>query len=247
MMKKILITLLLFALLCPMFLFFSPKAEAASYTAAQWKTLADRFNVFLCGDKTNDMSNSSVKAIVTKIDNNCTTYWTKLKNMRSAGVTKGLFDESVDNPNEMGWQYIYLWYMAQAYGTYGSLCARDGHLLEQTTDLALTLGPLLLVRVECTDLVDDTLQNRDDRLRRALHKRILPSVDPDGEVGRIVDFAEIVSQQVHQRGLTASPLALQSDCDRGVCQLDILDKGILVDLNTEQILLGVFTRNINNA
>ena len=116
-------------MVCSFFLGLSPKVEAATYTAAQWKDLAGRFKVYLCGDSSNDMTNSSIKAMVTTIDNNCTTYWTQLKNMRSSGVTKGLFDASVDDPNEMGWQYIYLWYMARAYGTSGSQYYKNADLL----------------------------------------------------------------------------------------------------------------------
>ena len=129
MLKKSVSLLLLLTLLLPLLCISSPKAEAASYTAAQWKTLTDRFHVFLCGTTDNDMNNSAVKTIVTKIDNNAATYWNKLKEMRTAGVTNGLFDQSIDNPNEMGWQYIYLWYMAQAYGTYGSKYYQNADLL----------------------------------------------------------------------------------------------------------------------
>ncbi len=129
MLKKLVCILLSLVTVCSFFLGFSPKAEAATYSASQWKSLADRFEVYLCGDSNNDVSNSSIKAIVTKIDNNATTYWTQLKNMRSSGVTKGLFDASIDNPNEMGWQYIYLWYMTQAYGTSGSQYYKNADLL----------------------------------------------------------------------------------------------------------------------
>ena len=129
MLKKSVCILLCVIMIGSIFLITSPKAEAATYTSAQWKDLAGRFKVYLCGDSSNDMTNSSVKAMVTTIDNNCTTYWTQLKNMRSAGVTKGLFDASIDDPNEMGWQYIYLWYMARAYGTSGSQYYKNADLL----------------------------------------------------------------------------------------------------------------------
>ncbi|MBR4308911.1 MAG: hypothetical protein IKT58_04855, partial [Oscillospiraceae bacterium] len=129
MFKKLTCILLCVIMLCSICLVITPKADAATYTSAQWKELAKSFQVYLCGDSSNDMTNSSIKAIVTTIDNNCITYWTKLKNMRSSGVTKGLFDASIDDPNEMGWQYIYLWYMARAYGTYGSQYYKNADLL----------------------------------------------------------------------------------------------------------------------
>ena len=128
MMKKILSMILLLAMLFPVLCVTAPKAEAA-YTAAQWKVLATKFNTFLCGTTDNDMSNSSVKQIVTKIDNNCKSYWDKLKAVRSSGSTAGLFDNKIDNAEEMGWQYTYLWYMAQAYGTSGSTYYKNADLL----------------------------------------------------------------------------------------------------------------------
>ncbi len=128
MMKKILSMILLLSMLLPVVCVTAPKAEAA-YTAQQWKVLGNKFYTFLCGSTNNDMTNSSVKQIVTKIDSNCKTYWDKLKTVRSSGSTAGLFDNKIDNAEEMGWQYTYLWYMAQGYGTYGSAYYGNAQLL----------------------------------------------------------------------------------------------------------------------
>ena len=72
MMKKILSMILLLAMLLPVLCIIAPKAEAA-YTAEQWMVLGNKFHTFLCGSTDNDMTNPSVKQIITKIDSNCKT------------------------------------------------------------------------------------------------------------------------------------------------------------------------------
>lgn len=120
--------------------------------------------------------------------------------------------------------------MVTADSSGSHLCAHRCHLLEQTADFALAFLPVLGGGVQGTNLSDDTLQNADDGLCGGLHQRILPRVNPDGEIGRVVHIAEVVAQLVHQRGFTTSPLALKGNGDGGVGQSDVFDECVLIDL-----------------
>ena len=129
----------------------------------------------------------------------------------------------------------------------GHLCTHLGHLLEQLAYFLLAVVPPLVARVEGTYLVDDAVEDAHDSLVGRLHQRVLPSVDPYRIERSALIVAEIPPQQVHQRRLATTPLALQGDGDRCICMLDKIYQRILIYIDAEKVVLVVLTRYVDNA
>ena len=133
MMKRILSRLLLVALFLSMVPSMSFEALGATYTTADWNALRNNWKVSICGDDSVDWSDPEIKKIVGQtnsagvstsgISYNGGKYWRDLESNRSnSGRIFGSTDITITvSSDTMRKQFVYLMYMAKAYGTRGAV------------------------------------------------------------------------------------------------------------------------------
>ena len=132
MLKRILSLLLIAAMLLPMLPQLGLKADAATYTTADWNELRNNWKVASCGDDSVDWSDPEIQKIVgvknssgvstSGISYNGGKYWRDLESNRSnSGRVFGSTNITITVPSDtMRKQFGYLLYMAKAYGTRGT-------------------------------------------------------------------------------------------------------------------------------
>jgi len=133
MIKRLLCVLLFLTLLLPVMQQILPSAQAATYTTADWNALRNNYKVSICGDDTVDWTDPEIQRIVgvtnssgvttSGISYNGGKYWLDLEKNRSNarrifGSTNITITVSSDTMRK---QFVYLMYMAKAYGTRGSV------------------------------------------------------------------------------------------------------------------------------
>ncbi len=130
--KRCFAILLLLVLLVQLLPLQAPKAQAASYTDADWDFLLQKWKKVLCGDENVDWNDPEIKKIVgavnssglssSGISNNGGKYWLDLEaNRQNPNRVFGKTDITIHIPSDtMRKQLVYLCYMAKAYGTPGT-------------------------------------------------------------------------------------------------------------------------------
>lgn len=89
-----------------------------TYTKDDWKQLKDNWRKYLVGDETKDLNNEWIKEAIALVDRNCEL---SMQSMNRNGGVFALFGTvPCTESGHMTTQYGKLWYMAEAYGTYGS-------------------------------------------------------------------------------------------------------------------------------
>lgn len=89
-----------------------------TYTKADWKQLKDKWRKYLVGDETKDLNNEWIKTALAQVDKNCEV---SMSSMNKGGDILALFGTvPCTESGNMTTQYAKLYYMAEAYGTYGS-------------------------------------------------------------------------------------------------------------------------------
>ena len=133
MMKRMLGLLLLVAMLLSLVPVMSLEALGATYTTADWNALRNNWKVSICGDDSVDWSDPEIKKIVGQtnsagvstsgISYNGGKYWRDLESNRSnSGRIFGSTDITITvSSDTMRKQFVYLMYMAKAYGTRGAV------------------------------------------------------------------------------------------------------------------------------
>ena len=108
-------------------------AKGASYTTADWNALRNNWKVSICGDDTIDWDDPEIQKIVgvtnssgvssSGISYNGGRYWKDLENNRSnSGRIFGSTNITITVASDtMRKQFVYLMYMAKAYGTRGAV------------------------------------------------------------------------------------------------------------------------------
>ncbi len=132
-MKKILCWILLVAMLLPMLPQMSFEAGAATYTTADWDALRNNWKVSIVGDDNIDWDDPEIKKIVGQtnssglsssgISYNGGKYWMDLESNRSnSGRIFGSTNITITvSSDTMRKQFLYIMYMAKAYGTKGTV------------------------------------------------------------------------------------------------------------------------------
>ncbi len=125
---------------------FTLSVYGASYTDEQWEDLILRYRQAFYGTEDVDWTDPQIRAIVGEKDHHGVTvsgtayqggkYWNDLeKNRQHPGRIFGKRDITIDTPSsDMGLQFLYLQYLAEAYATPGSEYTyrdRDGVLCSQ--------------------------------------------------------------------------------------------------------------------
>ena len=133
MLKKILCWILLVAMVLPLLPKLSFEARAATYTSADWAALRNNWKVSIVGDDSIDWDDPEIKKIVGKtnssglsssgISYNGGKYWMDLeKNRSNSGRIFGSSDITITVASDtMRKQFVYVMYMAKAYGTKGAV------------------------------------------------------------------------------------------------------------------------------
>ena len=133
MLKRSVSLLLLAAMLLTLLPVMSFEALGATYTTADWNALRNNWKVSICGDDTVDWSDPEIQNIVGKtnssgvstsgISYNGGKYWRDLESNRSnSGRIFGSTNITITvSSDTMRKQFVYLMYMAKAYGTRGAV------------------------------------------------------------------------------------------------------------------------------
>ncbi len=133
MLKRVFSLLLLAAVLLQLVPVITPKAEAATYTDADWEQLLQNYQVLLSGSDSVDWTDSEIQSIVGKtnssgfstsgISYNGGKYWLDLENNRDNSLRIfGTVDITPDvSSSSMGYQFEKLRDMALAYATQGAI------------------------------------------------------------------------------------------------------------------------------
>jgi len=127
--KSLLSILLFFAIVLQLFPISAPKAQAATYSDADWEFLLAQWKDYLCGDENVDWNDSEIKKIiggtsssgvsVSGISYHGGNSWTQLdKNRDNDDRVIGDLPIVVTTPSSvMGDQFVHIYRMARAYGT----------------------------------------------------------------------------------------------------------------------------------
>ena len=133
MFKRLMSLLLLGTMLLSLLPALPLGAQAAGYTTADWDALRNNWKVSICGDDSVDWSDPEIQKIVGQtnssgvsssgISYNGGKYWNDLESNRSnSGRVFGSTNITITvSSDTMRKQFVYLMYMAKAYGTKGTV------------------------------------------------------------------------------------------------------------------------------